>query len=584
MSNLVLTGNSETFSKSDKNILAGSWCKQIQNFEQFSENYITINYHWENIAKVQKDKNYLTALYDKTLTRFSDFLNTFHGTNNCKRYWEIIIGYWLANSICVLYDRWEVIRCIFENENFDNIKILDLDESYLSPNSSEEFFREKILSHYWNHMIFFNILKHKNVNIKFDLIKVEEKVEKKSTPKKKNNFLRILDIFLKLIPKNNKILLYQSNFISNLDKIKIYISTGIMFRQYPEFSSNIKQEKFSRKKMNLGLDSENNFEEFLDKFLTFITPKSFLESFNDLKKKTNFIKHNPNIIFTSYGHFYNDFFKIWMAEKMLKGKKIIISTHGGQVEIDQSFNIQDNIADKSIYWTKDKSFLDNTKQMPPNFLLNKKKFLKTSKNLGDNLLFLTYEVEMYAHRIQDGPLSSSVLKSYEVWKKFIKNLNEKQLEKLKVRTGYGLFRDDWQIEKKLINLLGLQKISRTKKISQDFKKSKIIIHTSMQTTFLEAMKTGIPSIILFNKDLWNISEEMKILYQKMKSNNVIFTDPILLNKHLNKIWDDPLKWWNSKTIINLREEYSNICSIEKKDNLKYWINFFKKEQLNEIRD
>ena len=54
MSNLVLTGNSETFSKSDKNILAGSWCKQIQNFEEFSENYITIDYHWENIVWLVK--------------------------------------------------------------------------------------------------------------------------------------------------------------------------------------------------------------------------------------------------------------------------------------------------------------------------------------------------------------------------------------------------------------------------------------------------------------------------------------------------------------------------------------------------
>ena len=311
MSNLVLTGNSETFSKFEKNILAGSWCKQIQNFKEFSKNYITINYHWENIAKVQKDKNYLTALYDKTLTRFSDFLNNFHGTNNSKRYWEIIIGYWLANSICTLYDRWEVIRCIFENENFENIKILNIDENNLSVNSSEEFFREKIQSHHWNHLIFFNILKHINLNTKFEFVKAEKRIEKKSTPRKKNNFYRILDKFLNLIPENKKILLYQSNFVSNLDKIKIFMNTGIIFRQYPEFSPDITQEKFVRKKMNLGLNSENNFENFLDKFITFIMPKSFLESFNDLKTKVNFIKHDPNIIFTAYGHFYNDFFKIW---------------------------------------------------------------------------------------------------------------------------------------------------------------------------------------------------------------------------------------------------------------------------------
>ena len=80
----------------------------------------------------------------------------------------------------------------------------------------------------------------------------------------------------------------------------------------------------------------------------------------------------------------------------------------------------------------------------------------------------------------------------------------------------------------------------------------------MQTTFLEAMKTGIPSIILIDKDLLNIYKEIKIFYQKMKINNFIFTDPKLLNNY--NIWDNPLKWWNNKTIINLREEYSNLCS------------------------
>ena len=61
---------------------------------------------------------------------------------------------------------------------------------------------------------------------------------------------------------------------------------------------------------------------------------------------------------------------------------------------------------------------------------------------------------------------------------------------------------------------------------QDFKNSKIIILQCKP--HFEAMKTGIPSIILLIKIL-NISKDGTL--SKMKLNNVIFTDPKLLNNH-----------------------------------------------------
>ena len=73
---------------------------------------------------------------------------------------------------------------------------------------------------------FFNILKYINLNTKYEFVKVEKK-RKEIYTKKKNNFYRILDKFIKFIPDNKKILLYQSNFVSNLDKIKIFINTEL---------------------------------------------------------------------------------------------------------------------------------------------------------------------------------------------------------------------------------------------------------------------------------------------------------------------------------------------------------------------
>ena len=98
----------------------------------------------------------------------------------------------------------------------------------------------------------------------------------------------------------------------------------------------------------------------------------------------------------------------------------------------------------------------------------------------------------------------------------------------------------------------------------------------MQTTFFETMKMGLPTIILLKKDLWNLSNDLIVLYNKLKSNNVIFTNHIDAVKHINTIWDDPLKWWNSEELLKLRNEFFKICCLESKNNFNSWIKLTKK--------
>ena len=330
--------------------------------------------------------------------------------------------------------------------------------------------------------------------------------------------------------------------------------------------------------MSIDLETKNNFEKFLKKFLIVTMPTTFLENFDMLRKQTKKINLNPKIIFTAYAHFYDDFFKIWVAEKILSKSRYIICHHGGYVEKEINFNLWNNISDKTICWNKNDNLhpeQNNSIQMPPNFITKKSKFLKNKKSLGQKLLFLTYEVELYAHRIQDGPISSNIIDSFEMWKKTIKNLSNVPLQNIIIR--HGPFRDDWKIKKKFENLLGEIKISKKKFIEEDFARSRVIVNTAMQTTFLESMKTGIPNILVLDKELWNLDNDMKILYDKLKSKNIIFTNAQLAGNHVNKIWNEPLSWWNSKEVFELRKEFSEMCSIETNNNLKEWLKFIKNE-------
>ena len=57
---------------------------------------------------------------------------------------------------------------------------------------------------------------------------------------------------------------------------------------------------------------------------------------------------------------------------------------------------------------------------------------------------------------------------------------------------------------------------------------------------------------------------------------MIFDDAILARNHINKIWDNPFKWWNSDEINNVRKSFFRLCSMKTKNDLLFWVNFLKK--------
>ena len=344
-----------------------------------------------------------------------------------------------------------------------------------------------------------------------------------------------------------------------------------MCRQFNEFGFKITTQNFvDRTKLNLNFNYKNDYEKFLSKFILRIIPSSYLENYKSLVEKSIQVKFNPDVILTAFGHFNNDSFKIWLAQKISENKKFYVCSHGGWVEEEVNFSSWEKTAFRFISWKKEEGI--NFIQMSPNFLLKKRKIL--DKLEGKSLLFLSYHVETYAHRIHDGPISSDILNNHEQWLQFLKILNTNIKEKIIFRQGP--FSDNWCFKQKFISNFGEKFISKKNKLEHDFSNSKIIINTAMQTTFFETMKIGLPTIILLKKDLWNLSKDLRVFYNKLKSNNVIFTNYVDAARHINTIWEDPLKWWNSEELLKLRNEFFSLCCLESQNNLKSWLEFTRK--------
>ena len=97
------------------------------------------------------------------------------------------------------------------------------------------------------------------------------------------------------------------------------------------------------------------------------------------------------------------------------------------------------------------------------------------------------------------------------------------------------------------------------------------------------MQTGIPTIILFNRKILNMDSKLITLQNLFIENKIFFKDPKEASKHINEIWHNPLEWWNSKKIVELRKLFTEYCSIEKEDNLSYWQKLLKNQINGQIK-
>ena len=65
------------------------------------------------------------------------------------------------------------------------------------------------------------------------------------------------------------------------------------------------------------------------------------------------------------------------------------------------------------------------------------------------------------------------------------------------------------------------------------------------------MRSGKPTLLVLHKDLWNFTPEVREMYYILKNKKIIFTDINKAIEHVEKIWKEPLAWWNSKTLLKL---------------------------------
>ncbi len=544
------------------------------------------NKNWKNYDNFIKDYDYLISLYDKLLISLVSSLNKFHNIEKQKNFWEIIVGPWLMTFCVNIFHKWEITQNFINDKNI--YTEIDNDIRLEKPYSSIESYKRDINTEFYNQYLLskiFLFLDQKKVS-KIKIIQKKLKSVGTSNHKITNKKIYqgfktyLIILFNKIfshLTKKNKIVILR-NYLGYINNLKLNLSLKQLPNTY-QHNLNVKNLIKNKKRENLNIFFKGNnlLENFLLSEISDHIPEAFLEKFDavlDEIKNSN-LPLNPKKIFVT-NFTYNTFLSFYLAMCKEKGSKIISGQHGGCYgQYDKHWVEEFEIRVTDNFLTYGWMSRNNSEKTIPVGILKaidrKNQFYNKNKK---TILFIIRARSKYINKLDSGTRSNDRFDYLNDIFFLIENLSKKLKKNSKIRlrdTDLG-WAEHPRFKKKFPDI----KIDYgTSNIYRLMKNSKIVVSTSLSTSYLETLSMNIPTIIVTNFELEPVRAECKKYLELLIESKILHLNSNTAITHLNSIYDNVENWWFDQTLQN---NVKIFC--EKYGRLNYKIN----EDLKKILD
>ncbi len=584
---LVTTALEETWGTEDDLLFLGEWCRVYDRRDLWSKRrHQVVGNHWDDRKKLKTDHDYLVELHGRILETLSSELNCYHETAHPQRYWQTILDPWLLTYVAVIWDRWECLRIAFAGHQ--NLQTVELEPLRSSPGFFDySDFIQKILGDFWNYGLFLAIIeseygdrcsKRKAPDGDIDRAGYWQPYARMPHPGSfKHRAVGFLDGFWGKCFPQNRAVIYDAYFsVGNL--VKLCLGLGQMPRLFiNEFAwpGSIDQPPGFSNRQLLGdklasvTTATTPFERFLLKRIVNDIPWVYLEGRPALQSRVAKILMKPRAIFTANAHWGNELFKLWCAEQVLRGAKLVTMEHGGSIPpAFSSMSFEESIADKRTTWAI--PYHEKHVRLPPNKLP-----AVDIESTRKHLAVVDYDMPRYNFRAEASPKAGQALAQHEMVCALYASLDQNIRKNLRVRP-YPRIPWGWNIRQRLTDRFGPDKVSTGQSYSQFLSQARVIVCTYPQTTFSEAMASGIPTILVYPSHLWETIPEMDSLLVTLRAAKIVLHDPVVAAAHINSIWGSAEGWWNAPETLDARSEFNRLASSSNGDWLKCWTGFIRK--------
>lgn len=558
--------------------------------------YTSFEYHWIRESQRKKDYKYLETIYSPILVKIANVLNEIHEIEYDTRQWETAFGAWLGTALSVCFDRYHFVEAA--SKQVPGPLALATSGNKIRPAADTEEFMELQSSDGWNRLLLAAIgtfLRPESFHtVTLPGVSWAKKSESPRASRTIRRNANMSDLFFRLLH-------YVEKPVDMLWANRLEIPTLVTHRSY--FSS--KQEVFLRRALRKTVvfrryqnpkvvqaevnpvlraqlrdllerekaPSGDKFFKFFLETIPDILPNSFMESFARITDANVEVNGTPVASLTANGHWYDDSYKLWLANSAFQGTQVILAEHGGSLRAaDYLFGFEERSSNFFVSgWPARTS---REVQLPLSSFVGR----KPSRHLfqGKKLLIVTYPGAKWAARASSQPQSYRGLSTIRMCKELLDKLpiQAKRFVSIKVQSP----KSSWErLEKEHMGLKELGYDFKSDSLVKNLGQSKLVICLYPQTTYFDALLAGRPTILLFDEAVSGVDQRARDLLVSMGSTKMFFTDANAAAHFVATIWDNPGKWWNSEPVRQNRSALAEYAMLGCEKPLDMWVTF-----LNEV--
>jgi len=576
---LVLTPEKDYINDANDLLLISKWCKW-KNVFQKDIAYETCEFHWNDREKFDQDYNYLKNIHDNLVSILASALNQIHEVNYSNRAWQVILDPWLLSYISVLWDRWEQARLIYEKQAGNIHLYID---KYITPAKPPFDYNEYIknaLSDEWNRELYWDIIKYRyNQLTVFSYLENHREAKKISKISASISFKKTLNNLLIYLWGPRKKIFADISF-DLLNRLYLSLRFKRLLVAFPaggidsdDFCYDADMRSKLSRLINSNQSGDANFETYLNSRLAHALPTVALEAFAKIRGNNKRFLRNTDLFISSGSAWINPSLKGCMAEAVNASIPIFQVEHGGSFPAKHElFDFEEDISDVRGTWYIP-YHLKHKKILHPKIarVLNRYFFvywLYGSLRLRNFCLVVAAESPPYVYRAHYYPMAEQSLSNLEMNTNFIDNLQDNIRSNVRVKP---YFDSGWNTAQEYLERYGDEMVIKDLTLQQSFRRAKVIVCTYPETTFSEAMASGIPTILLFDPIYYERNPICEELLNEMINVNIIFYNHHDAAEHLNKYWHDIESWWFSPETVLIRNKFLAIALCKKNDWLNHWL-------------
>jgi putative transferase (TIGR04331 family) len=271
-------------------------------------------------------------------------------------------------------------------------------------------------------------------------------------------------------------------------------------------------------------------------------------------------------------------FRFWVADRLDKGAKLIISQHGGGYGLFSSFTEKHElkICDKFFTWGWGGQ-LPKTLPMASGKLKSHRYNIESDSN--GTILWLTFASERFLIKLDHIFVGANVNGlDFISWKKRFLNIVCSEVSKLLMMrfpigdTGSKQVKNSSSNEKERLEDIcpSLKLSGEEDSMLEQLRRSRLSIHDYFGTSWLETLSMNFPTVVFWDLNRVHTLVSVQPYLDDLRRVKILHDTPESAAEFINEIYEDPLLWWMSSELQQVKDKFCQQFARTSKNWLKEW--------------